>query len=218
MNKIMLSLLLIFLFAVLPVFAENYPGKVVADGSAMTDSGFAHRAQMTATLSYDVIGSLLEVGFSNSSDVGEIYESISQDQDKVFTGDITLSDGLQSDIFDGIAVGPDNLYIFYKILNQESLDSISVSISALDDASEEVSIPWVVYLDLVGQAGETVRYVLSSPDGTPMQNIYKSQTKVAENSAAVYKVTINASYESNESNSYPAGEYTGTIEIQILGV
>lgn len=216
MNKIMLSLLLIFLFAVLPVSAENYPGKVVADGSAMTDSGFAHGAQMTATLSYDVIGSLLEVGFSNSSDVGEIYESISQD--KVFTGDITLSDGLQSDIFDGIAVGPDNLYIFYKILNQESLDSISVSISALDDSSEEVSIPWVVYLDLVGQAGETVRYVLSSPDGTPMQNIYKSQTKVAENSAAVYKVTINASYESNESNSYPAGEYTGTIEIQILGV
>ena len=216
MNKIMLSLLLIFLFAVLPVSAENYPGKVVADGSAMTDLGFAHGAQMTATLSYDVIGSLLEVGFSNSSDVGEIYESISQD--KVFTGDITLSDGLQSDIFDGIAVGPDNLYIFYKILNQESLDSISVSISALDDSSEEVSIPWVVYLDLVGQAGETVRYVLSSPDGTPMQNIYKSQTKVAENSAAVYKVTINASYESNESNSYPAGEYTGTIEIQILGV
>ena len=216
MNKIMLSLLLIFLFAVLPVSAENYSGKVVADGSAMTDSGFAHQAQMTATLSYDVIGSLLEVGFSNSSDVGEIYESISRD--KVFTDDITLSDGLQSDIFDGIAVGPDNLYIFYKILNQESLDSISVSISALDDSSEEVSIPWVVYLDLVGQAGETVRYVLSSPDGTPMQNIYKSQTKVAENSAAVYKVTINASYESNESNSYPAGEYTGTIEIQILGV
>lgn len=216
MNKIILSLMLSFLFAVLPVFAENYPGKVVADGSAMTESGFAHRAQMTATLSYDVIGSLLEVGFSNSSDVGEIYESISQD--KVFTGDITLSDGLQSDIFDGIAVGPDNLYIFYKILNQESLDSISVSISALDDASEEVSIPWVVYLDLVGQAGETVRYVLSSPEGTPMQNIYKNQAKVAENSAAVYKVTINASYESNESNSYPAGEYAGTIEIQILGV
>ena len=216
MNKIILSLMLSFLFAVLPVFAENYPGKVVADGSAMTDSGFAHRAQMTATLSYDVIGSLLEVGFSTSSDVGEIYESISQD--KVFTGDITLSDGLQSDIFDGIAVGPDNLYIFYKILNQESLDSISVSISALDDASEEVSIPWVVYLDLVGQAGETVRYVLSSPEGTPMQNIYKNQAKVAENSAAVYKVTINASYESNESNSYPAGEYAGTIEIQILGV
>ena len=101
---------------------------------------------------------------------------------------------------------------------QESLDSISVSISALDDASEEVSIPWVVYLDLVGQAGETVRYVLSSPDGTPMQNIYKNQAKVAENSAAVYKVTINASYESNESNSYPAGEYAGAIEIQILGV
>lgn len=216
MNKIMLSLLLIFLFAVLPVSAEDYKGKVVADGSAMTDSGFAHRAQMTATLSYDVIGSLLEVGFSNSSDVGEIYEPISQN--KVFTGDITLSDGLQSDIFDGIAVGPDNLYIFYKILNQESLDSISVSISALDDDSEKVSIPWVVYLDLVGQAGETVRYVLSSPDGTPMQNIYKSQTKVAENSAAVYKVSINASYESNESNSYPAGEYAGTIEIQILGV
>ena len=217
MNKIMLSLLLIFLFAVLPVSAENYQGKVVADASAMTeDSEFAHRAQMTATLSYDVIGSLLEVGFSNSSDVGEIYESISQD--KVFTGDITLSDGLQSDIFDGIAVGPEDLYIFYKILNQESLDSISVSISALDDVSEEVSIPWVVYLDLVGQAGETVRYVLSSPEGTPMQNIYKSQTKVAENSAAVYKVTINASYESNESNSYPAGKYAGTIEIQILGV
>lgn len=216
MNKIMLSLLLIFLFAVLPVSAEDYKGKVVADGSAMTDSGFAHRAQMTATLSYDVIGSLLEVGFSNSSDVGEIYELISQN--KVFTGDITLSDGLQSDIFDGIAVGPDDLYIFYKILNQESLDSISVSISALDDDSEEVSIPWVIYLDLVGQAGETVRYVLSSPDGTPMQNIYKRQTKVAENSAAVYKVSINASYESNESNSYPAGVYAGTIEIQILGV
>ena len=70
----------------------------------------------------------------------------------------------------------------------------------------------------MGQAGETVRYVLSSPEGTPMQNIYKNQAKVAENSAAVYKVTINASYESNESNSYPAGEYAGTIEIQILGV
>lgn len=213
-------LMIITIITISSLFPDDYEGKVSQDGSAIVISGntitLPHTATMTATLSYDVIGSWLEIGFSNTTDIGEYYSSIPSGSE--FSGNISLTDGENGDAFDGTAVGPNNLYIFYKVLNRVDVSSIGVSISAgLTDTESGKTIPFSVALDL---EGGTLHYDLSS-SGMTSQTIYNFESSSDSSyDVGIYKVSISADYESlqDESNRYPVGEYTGSIEIKILGV
>lgn len=177
---------------------------------------FKGTATMTATLSVDIIGTWLEVGFSKDPDVGNFYNNDGATgylyTDSIILGDnaVDLSGGL-----DGSATGPDDLYVYYKVLNQNPL-TISVSIDEhLQNDAKTVNIPWRVEFDL---HGGTRHYEIAS-DGTKSEVIYRHTEDSSNYAMAVYKAEIYADYESkktdNQEIAIPAGTYKANLKITI---
>lgn len=221
MRRILLFfVLLTFLF---PVFAgslepsgsvETVSGQFLYDGSNLglvTENNsnrkyLSKEVTLTATISEGIMGSLLEIGFSNTDEIGEYYEDVSGDT--LFSGDIFLAD----DDADGIATGPNDLYVFYKVLKQEPPFDIRVLIEKpLENTDDSTKvIQWSVTLN-----NGNVEQMISS-DGTDSFPIY-SHTEYSENHAMdVYKVTIEAEYESTDTRgNIPTGTYSANLIIEV---
>ena len=221
MKKTILVSLLFFMFisALFSSDTGKYKGGSDSITIARDDKTFNGTATMTATLSVDIIGTWLEVGFSNTSDVGNFYnaEGSTGDSGYIYDDSIVLDDNANdlSGGLDGTATGPDDLYVYYKVLNQEPL-TISVSIDDhLHTVPETADIPWRVDFDLVGG---TRHYEIAS-DGTKSEVIYRHTEDSRNYAMAVYKAGIYADYESrktdNQEVKIPAGAYKANLKIMI---
>lgn len=211
---------LLFLMFVSALFSSSSDGNFKGGSEAVvTESGvrkFNGKATMTATLSVDIIGNWLEVGFSKNPDVGNFYNAEGA-AEYLYTDSIKLDDNANdlSGGLDGTATGPDDLYVYYKVLNQAPL-TISVSIDEhLHTTPETVDIPWRVEFDL---HGGTRHYEIAS-DGTKSQVIYQHTEDSSNYAMAVYKAEIYADYESRKTDSQeiniPAGTYKANLKITI---
>lgn len=206
-------LLLIITFLILsPATAEEHAGVFSGSGNDITIDGDTKRLDHTALLKAvlsetNAVGSFIEVGFSTTSDVGQIHEAIT---DNKHSGDIVLTD---ADL-DGSATA--NLYVFYKVLNQPNVSSISITIPNLtaDNDGTTITMPLRVVLTLVKGEGDS-RYDLISTVN-PSQTLYSRNNTT--NTLTVYSMALVASYESTGTNVYPALDYTGTLKINITGV
>lgn len=223
MRRILLFLVLLTLL--FPVSAgsldeadsmEEVSGQFLYDGSNLgrfTDSNRTYLSKevtLTATLSEGIMGKLLDIGFSNTDAIGKYYEEVSEDA--LFSGDITLEDNDAN----GIATGPDNLYVFYKVLMQEPPFDICVSIDnpltlkKTDGTTDTTKvIQWSATLNN-GYKEKTI-----SSNGT--NALLYSHTEDSENHAMdVYKLTISAQYESTDKRGdIPAGTYTANLKIEV---
>lgn len=224
MRRILLFLVLLTLL--FPVSAgsldyldsiESIEGQFLYDGSNLgrfTDSNRTYLSKevtLTATLSEGIMGKLLDIGFSNTDAIGKYYEEVSESA--LFSGDITLEDNDAN----GIATGPDNLYVFYKVLMQEPPFDICVSIDnpltlkKTDGTTDTTKvIQWSATLNN-GNEAKTI-----SSNGTKTALLY-SHTEDSENHAMdVYKLTISAQYESTDKRGdIPAGTYTANLKIEV---
>lgn len=223
MKKTILVSLLFFMLisALFSSDTGKYKGGSDSITIAVDDKTFNGTATMTATLSVDIIGTWLEVGFSNTSDVGNFYDAdgatTGENGGYLYDDSIVLDDNAYdlSGGLDGTATGPDNLYVYYKVLNQEPL-TISVSIDdRLHTNPETADIPWRVEFDLVGG---TRHYEIAS-DGTKSEVIYRHTEDSRNYAMAVYKAGIYADYESrktdNQEVKIPAGVYKANLKITI---
>lgn len=221
MKKTILVSLLFFMF-ISALFSSD-TGKYKGGSDSITiggdDKTFNGTATMTATLSVDIIGTWLEVGFSNTSDVGNFYnaDGSTGDNGYIYDDSIVLEDKADdlSGGLDGTATGPDDLYVYYKVLNQKPL-TISVSIDDhLHTDPKTADIPWRVDFDLVGG---TRHYEIAS-DGTKSEVIYRHTEDSRNYAMAVYKTEIYADYESrktdNQEVKIPAGVYKANLKITI---
>ena len=221
MKKTILVSLLFFMFisALFSSDTGKYKGGSDSITIAVDDKTFNGTATMTATLSVDIIGTWLEVGFSNTSDVGNFYnaEGSTGDSGYIYDDSIVIEDKADdlSGGLDGTATGPDDLYVYYKVLNQKPL-TISVSIDDhLHTVPETVDIPWRVEFDLVGGS----RHYEIASDGTKSEVIYRHTEDSRNYAMAVYKAGIYADYESrktdNQEVKIPAGVYKANLKITI---
>ena len=212
MKNVLLFLIITFLI-LSPATAEDHPGSYSGSGNDITINGntksLDHTALLKAVLSEaNAVGSFIEVGFSKTSEVGDIHEAIT-DNNK-YSDDIVLTD---ADL-DGSATA--NLYVFYKVLNQPNVSSISITIPNLtaDNDGTTITMPLRVVLTLVKGEGDS-RYDLISTVN-PSQTLYSRNNTT--NTLTVYSMALVASYESTGTNVYPALDYTGTLKINITGV
>ena len=220
MKKTIFVLIFFFMFVSSLFSSDDGKYKGGYEAVDITKGEISGTAKMRATLSVDVIGKWLEVGFSKTDNVGNFYsaDGATGDNGYLYTNSITLADSADdlNNALDGTATGPDDLYVYYKVLNQEPL-SISVSMDDhLHNAKENVDIPWRVELDYVG--GTTSHYEIAS-DGTMSQVIYQHTEDSSNYAMAVYKAEIFADYESrkieNQEIAIPAGTYTANLKITI---
>lgn len=224
MRRILLFLVLLTLL--FPVSAgsldeadsmEEVSGQFLYDGSNLgrfTDSNRTYLSKevtLTATLSEGIMGELLDIGFSNTDAIGKYYEEVSESA--LFSGDITLEDNDAN----GIATGPDNLYVFYKVLMQEPPFDICVSIDnplTLTKTDGTTDTTKVIQWSATLNNGNVAQMI--SSDGTDSFPIY-SHTEYSENHAMdVYKVTIEAEYESTDTRgNIPTGTYSANLIIEV---
>ena len=211
MKNVLLFLIITFLI-LSPATAEDHPGSYSGSGNDITINGntksLDHTAYLEAVLSEaNAVGSFIEVGFSTTSDVGQIHEAIEENK---HTTDINLTD----DDLNGSATA--SLYVFYKVLNQPNVSSISITIPNLtaDNDGTTITMPLRVVLTLVKGDGGS-RYDLISTVN-PSQTLYSRNNTT--NTLTVYSMALVASYESTGTNVYPALDYTGTLKINITGV
>lgn len=174
-------------------------------------------ATMTATISADVIGKWLEIGFAKTDDIGNYYDNAGNKEYLFPDGcSITLDDVSDLDSsLDGVATGPNDLYIYYKVLDQEPL-TISVSLDK-DLEGTYHDIPW--YVDLKLTDGSKTLQIAS--DGTKSETIC-SHTSDSDNlEVGIYKAEIRTrSYESIDvdGGNIPSDTYTANLTITITNV
>ena len=228
MRRILLFLALLTLL--FPVFAgslddagsiEKVPGQFLYDNDSsnpnlgiVTENNRTYLSKevtLTATLSEGIMGELLDIGFSNTDAIGKYYEEVSEDA--LFSGDITLED----DDANGIATGPDSLYVFYKVLMQEPPFDIRVSIDnplTLKKTDGTTDTTKVIQWSATLNNGNKEKMI--SSDGPKTALLY-SHTEDSENHAMdVYKLTILAQYESTDKRGdIPAGTYTANLKIEV---
>lgn len=199
------------------VSMEEVSGQFLYDGSNLgrfTDGSRTYLSKevtLTATLSEGIMGKLLDIGFSNTDAIGKYYEEVSGDA--LFSGDITLED----DDVNGIATGPDNLYVFYKVLMQEPPFDILVSIDnplTLTKTDGTTDTTKVIQWSATLNNGNEEKMI--SSNGTKTALLY-SHTEDSENHAMdVYKLTILAQYESTDKRGdIPTGTYTANLKIEV---
>lgn len=173
-------------------------------------------ATMTATISADVIGKWLEIGFAKTDDIGNYYDNAGKKEYLFPDGSITLDDVSDLDSsLDGVATGPKDLYIYYKVLDQEPL-TISVS---LDKHLEGLyhDIPW--YVDLEATDGSENLQIAS--DGTKSETICRHTSDSDNLEVGIYKAEIRTrSYESIDvdGGNIPSDTYTANLTITITNV
>lgn len=173
-------------------------------------------ATMTATISADVIGKWLEIGFAKTDDIGNYYDNTGNGEYLFPDGSITLDDSV-SDLdssLDGVATGPNDLYIYYKVLDQEPL-TISVSLDKHLDGTHD--IPWYVDLKLI-DGFETLQI---ASDGTKSKTICRHTSDSDNLEVGIYKAEIRTrSYESIDvdGGNISSGEYTANLTITITNV
>lgn len=229
MRRILLFLVLLILL--FPVFAgsldsadsvETVYGQFLYDDSASSNPNLgivtennrkylSKEVTLTATLSEGIMGKLLDIGFSNTDAIGKYYEEVSGDA--LFSGDITLED----DDANGIATGPDSLYVFYKVLMQEPPFDIRVSIDnplTLIKTDGTTDTTKVIQWSATLNKGNEAKMISSNG---PKTALLYSHTEDSENHAMdVYKLTILAQYESTDKRGdIPAGTYTANLKIEV---
>ena len=178
-------------------------------------------ATMTATISADVIGKWLEIGFAKTTDIGNYYDNAGKEEYLFPDGSsITLDDSV-SDLdssLDGVATGPNDLYIYYKVLDQEPL-TISVSLDKHLEG-EHNDIPWYVDLEDL-EATDGFENLQIASDGTKSETICRHTSDSDNLEVGIYKAEIRTrSYESIDvdGGNIPSDTYTANLTITITNV
>lgn len=170
-------------------------------------------ATANAVISASVLPpSYIEIGFSKSNEIGNYY---APEADNLYSSSISLEDSV-SDLdkkFDGIATGPDDLYVYYKVINASYLDII-VSLSGDLSNGANATIPWEV--TLIDNSNGNNRKTVSSNAEAKEVFLYPHAPSTTY-SKGVFKTEIRTvkSYESNSSEIIPVGDYTANLKVEV---
>lgn len=170
-------------------------------------------ATAKAVISASVLpSSYIEIGFSKSNEIGNYYVP---ESDNLYSSSISLEDSV-SDLdkkLDGIATGPDDLYVYYKVINASYLNII---VSLSDDLSNGVNttIPWEV--TLIDNSNGNNRKTVTSNEEVKEVVLYPHVPSTTY-SKGVFKTEIRTvkSYESNSSEIIPVGDYTANLKVEV---